>query len=223
MIFEDTADLDAAATAAVGAIFRDSGQVCIAASRLIVQQSIRAEFTKMVVEKARAMKVGDPLDLTTQVGAIASATQMNAIRAACDRAEAQGATRLTGGAQIMPDTGGYFIVPTIYDNAAPDSDLIQHEIFGPVLAMQGFETEDEAVALANGVDYGLSSGVFTADLSRAHRMIRRINAGAVHVNTYGGADVTVPLGGVSQSGNEHDKSPHAMDKFRNLKTAWIKL
>jgi len=100
---------------------------------------------------------------------------------------------------------------------------VQNEVFGPVLALQGFDTEEEAVALANGTAYGLASGVFTADLSRAHRMIRAIRAGVVHVNTYGGADVTVPLGGVGQSGNGHDKSPHAMEKFVNLKTAWIKL
>ena len=94
---------------------------------------------------------------------------------------------------------------------------------GPVVTVQAFDTEDEAVKLANDSDFGLSAGVWTSDLSRAHRMIRRIQAGVVHVNTYGGADVTVPLGGVKQSGNGHDKSLHAFDKYFDLKTAWIKL
>ena len=100
---------------------------------------------------------------------------------------------------------------------------MQNEIFGPVLAIQAFDTEDEAVRLANGTNYGLAAGVFTQNISRAHRMIESLRAGVVHVNTYGGADVTVPLGGVGQSGNGHDKSPHAMDKYRNLKTAWVQL
>jgi gamma-glutamyl-gamma-aminobutyraldehyde dehydrogenase len=223
VVFADTADLNAAADAAIGAIFRDSGQVCIAASRLIVERSIHAEFRDLLVQKAEAMVLGDPLNLTTQAGAIASSAQMEAILAACVRAQDQGATLVTGGARARDETGGFFITPTIFDDAPTTSDLIQKEIFGPVLAVQTFETEAEAVALANGTDYGLSAGVFTADLSRAHRMIAAIRAGVVHVNTYGGADATVPLGGVGQSGNGHDKSPHALDKFRNLKTAWIKL
>ena len=100
---------------------------------------------------------------------------------------------------------------------------MQQEVFGPVLAVQPFDTEDKAVALANGTSYGLAATVFTRDTSRAHRMVARLRAGVVHVNTYGGADVSVPLGGHGQSGNGHDKSPHAIDKFRNLKTAWIQL
>ena len=117
----------------------------------------------------------------------------------------------------------YYIGPTIFDNASQESQLVQNEIFGPVLAIQAFDTEDEAVRLANGTNYGLAAGVFTQNISRAHRMIESLRAGVVHVNTYGGADVTVPLGGVGQSGNGHDKSPHAMDKYRNLKTAWVQL
>ncbi|MEL7262879.1 MAG: aldehyde dehydrogenase family protein, partial [Pseudomonadota bacterium] len=138
-------------------------------------------------------------------------------------AEAAGADLRTGGRQIHTDTGGYYIAPTIFDNAPQNSALVQEEIFGPVLAAQPFDTEDQAVAMANGTSYGLAAGVFTRDMSRAHRMVGRLRAGVVHVNTYGGADITVPLGGHGQSGNGHDKSPHALDKFRNLKTAWIAL
>ena len=221
VIFADAGDLDKAAAVAVSGIFRDSGQVCIAASRLLVDRAIHADFTDRVIALAQDMRVGDPLDLTSQAGAIASEAQMTSILTACEKATAQGAELRLGGARLERE--GYYIPPTLFDNAPQDSDLIQKEIFGPVLAVQPFDSEDEAVALANGTSYGLSAGVYTRDISRAHRMVERLRAGVVHVNTYGGADVTVPLGGVGQSGNGHDKSRHAMDKFRNLKTAWVQL
>jgi len=115
------------------------------------------------------------------------------------------------------------MAPTVLANVKPSDRVFQEEVFGPVLAVTPFETEEEAVKLANDTVFGLASAVWTADLSRAHRMVRAIKAGVVHVNTYGGSDITVPLGGVKQSGNGHDKSLHAFDKFLNLKTAWIKL
>lgn len=223
VVFEDAPDLDAAAKAAANAIFRNSGQVCVAASRVLVQDTISDAFTEKLLAATAAIVPGDPLDLATQAGAIASDAQMRGVLAHCARAEEQGARRLTGGAQVLTETGGYFIAPTLFDRVSQDSDLVQHEVFGPVLAMQSFATEAEAIALANGTTYGLSSGVFTANLSRAHRMVGALNAGVVHVNTYGGSDVSVPLGGWGQSGNGHDKSPHALDKYLNLKTAWFQL
>ena len=223
VVFADTPDLDRAAAVAAGGIFRNSGQVCVAASRLLIERSIHREFVDRVISHAAAMRVGDPLDLRTNAGAIASEAQMTAILADCDRAAAQGAELRMGGSRIAVETGGYYIGPTLFDNAPQSSALVQQEVFGPVLAVQPFDTEDEAVALANGTPYGLAAAVFSRDISRAHRMVSRLRAGVVHVNTYGGADVTVPLGGHGQSGNGHDKSPHAMDKFRNLKTAWIQL
>ena len=113
--------------------------------------------------------------------------------------------------------------PTVIAGVSPKDRIAREEVFGPVLAVIPFDTEDEAVALANDTNFGLAAGVWTANLSRAHRMIARIKAGVVHVNTYGGPDITVPLGGVKQSGNGHDKSLHAFDKYLDLKTAWIKL
>ena len=222
VVFAD-ADLAAAAKAVAGGIFRDSGQVCIAASRVLVERSVHRDFVDLLVQAAEAMRLGDPLDLRTQAGAIATEAQMHKILAAIRAGEATGAALRTGGQRLLAETGGYYIGPTILDNAPQDSALVQEEIFGPVLAAQSFETEDEAVALANGTPYGLAAGVFTRDISRAHRMVGRLRAGVVHVNTYGGADMTVPLGGHGMSGNGHDKSPHALDKFRNLKTAWIAL
>ncbi|MEO9572559.1 MAG: aldehyde dehydrogenase family protein [Tateyamaria sp.] len=223
VVFADTPDLDRAAAVAAGGIFRNSGQVCVAGSRLLIERSIHAEFVERVMAHALAMRVGDPLDLRTNAGAIASEVQMNAILAACDRAVADGADLRMGGTRIAAETGGFYIGPTLFDYTPQNSALVQSEIFGPVLAVQPFDTEDEAVALANGTSYGLAAAVFTRDISRAHRMVSRLRAGVVHVNTYGGADISVPLGGHGQSGNGHDKSPHAMDKYRNLKTAWIQL
>ncbi|RUW87352.1 aldehyde dehydrogenase family protein, partial [Mesorhizobium sp. M8A.F.Ca.ET.059.01.1.1] len=139
------------------------------------------------------------------------------------RATADGASLLTGGTRIREETGGFFMAPTVFDQVAPDVALSQEEVFGPVLAITPFDDEAAAVRIANSTIYGLASGVWTSNLSRAHRMVRAIRAGVVHVNTYGGPDITVPLGGVGQSGNGHDKSPHALDKFLNLKTAWIQL
>jgi len=138
-------------------------------------------------------------------------------------AEAEGADRRTGGEQILAETGGYYMQPTVLTEVEPQHKLFQEEVFGPVLAVTRFHTEEEAIALANDSIYGLAAGVWTANLSRAHRMVASIRAGVVHVNTYGGADTTVPLGGVKQSGNGHDKSLHALDKYIDLKTAWIQL
>jgi gamma-glutamyl-gamma-aminobutyraldehyde dehydrogenase len=115
------------------------------------------------------------------------------------------------------------MAPTVVSGVRPEHRLFREEVFGPVLAVTPFRDEAEALRLANGTDYGLAAGVWTANLSRAHRMVRGIRAGVVHVNAYGGADVTVPLGGVKQSGNGHDKSLHALDKYVDLKTAWIQL
>ena len=128
-----------------------------------------------------------------------------------------------GGQRILQETGGYYMAPTVVTDVDPSHRLFREEVFGPVLSVTPFEDEAEAIRLANATDYGLAAGVWTSDLGRAHRMVRAVQAGVVHVNTYGGADITVPLGGVKQSGNGHDKSLHAFDKYLDLKTAWIKL
>ncbi|OIQ31215.1 MAG: hypothetical protein BM562_09135 [Alphaproteobacteria bacterium MedPE-SWcel] len=127
------------------------------------------------------------------------------------------------GRRLLTGSGGTYMAPTVVTGVTERTGLFQQEVFGPVLAVTGFETEAEALLLANAPDYGLAARVWTQDLSRAHRCVAAIRAGVVHVNTYGGADNTVPLGGVGQSGNGHDKSLHALEKYRDLKVAWMQM
>ncbi|MGO4482385.1 aldehyde dehydrogenase [Rhizobium sp. 2TAF27] len=223
IIFADAPDLDKAAKVAAYGIFRNSGQVCIAGSRLLVEASIAEEFAARVAKIAGSMKVGDPLDLSTETGAINSEAQLLKSMGFTERAQAEGAALLTGGGRLREETGGWFMAPTVLANVRAEMEVAREEVFGPVLSVIPFKDEDEAIRLANDTDFGLASAVWTADLSRAHRMVRALKAGIVHVNTYGGSDLTVPLGGVKQSGNGHDKSTFALDKFLDLKTAWIQL
>ncbi|THD83739.1 aldehyde dehydrogenase family protein [Aliigemmobacter aestuarii] len=223
IVFADAPDLAAAARAAATAIFRNAGQVCVAGSRLLVEASVQEPFLAELVAATGAMRVGNPLSLATQVGAVNSDGQLQGNLRFVRDARAEGGRVVTGGERVLADTGGYYMAPTVVADVAPAHRLFREEVFGPVLAVTPFTDEAEAVRLANATDYGLAAGVWTANLSRAHRMVRAIRAGVVHVNTYGGADITVPLGGVRQSGNGHDKSLHALDKYTDLKTAWIQL
>ena len=223
VVFADAPNLDEAAKVSAHGIFRNSGQVCVAGSRLLIERSIHDAFVEKLKAHAEAMKVGDPLDPTTSAGAINSQRQLEQNLHFVDEARAAGRRIVTGGERILQETGGFYMAPTIVAGVQPEDALAQHEVFGPVLAVIPFDSEEEAVRIANDTDFGLAAAVWTADLSRTHRMVKAIKAGVVHVNTYGGADVTVPLGGVKQSGNGHDKSLHAFDKFFDIKTAWIKL
>jgi gamma-glutamyl-gamma-aminobutyraldehyde dehydrogenase len=223
IVFADAPDLERAAQVSAHGIFRNSGQVCVAGSRLLVERSIHDDFVAALSRHASALKVGDPLDLSSQVGAINSMAQLEGNLGFVTDATAQGAEIALGGGRILESTGGYYMEPTVLTGVKPDNRVFREEVFGPVLAVTPFDSDDEAVAQANATDYGLSAGVWTGNLSRAHKMVAGIRSGIVHVNTYGGSDNTVPLGGVKQSGNGHDKSLHAIDKYLDLKTAWIQL
>jgi 4-(gamma-glutamylamino)butanal dehydrogenase len=223
IVFADAPDLAQAAKVSAAGIFRNAGQVCVAGSRLLVQAGVHDEFVSMLAESAQGMIVGNPLDLRTQIGAVNSLRQLEGNLRFVSDAVAEGGAVVLGGNRRLADTGGYYMDPTVITNVQPAHRLFREEVFGPVLAVTAFATEDEALQLANATDYGLAAGVWTANLSRAHRMVRGIRSGVVHVNTYGGADVTVPLGGMRQSGNGHDKSLHALHKYTDLKTAWIQL
>ncbi len=223
VVFADTKDLSEAAKVSAAGIFRNSGQVCVAGSRLLVERRVHDAFVAELAKAAAGMKVGDPLDVTTNAGAVNNERQLTQNLGFVETAQAEGGTLYQGGARLHADTGGFFMEPTIITDVAETHTIAQKEVFGPVLAVTAFDDEDHAMQLANSTDYGLAGGIWTADLSRAHRMIRAMRTGVVHVNTYGGPDVTVPMGGVKQSGNGHDKSLHAFEKFVDLKTAWIKL
>lgn len=223
IVFADAPDLSVAAKTTINGIFRNSGQICIAGSRLLVERSIHDDFVAELAKQAENLVVGDPLAEGTQIGAVHSEDQLSIALNFVERAVSEGNTLVTGGNRILSETGGTYMQPTIIGNVKPTDTLFQQEVFGPVLAVTPFDTEEEAITLANATEFGLAAAVWTAGLSRAHRMIAGIRSGLVHVNTYGGSDLTVPLGGVKQSGNGHDKSLHAMEKYTDLKTAWINL
>ncbi|SDI35728.1 gamma-glutamyl-gamma-aminobutyraldehyde dehydrogenase [Lutimaribacter saemankumensis] len=223
VVFADAPDLAQAAKVSAMGIFRNSGQVCVAGSRLLVERSIHDDFVSMLADEAKKLRVGDPLDLSSQVGAINSETQLMGNLGFVEDAIKEGNTIALGGSRILESTGGYYMEPTIITDVAPGHRVAREEVFGPVLAVTAFDSDEDALRIANSTDYGLAAGVWTSNLSRAHRMVAGIRAGVVHVNTYGGSDNTVPLGGVKQSGNGHDKSMHAFDKYFDLKTAWMQL
>jgi len=223
IIFADAPDLKQAAKVSAGGIFRNSGQVCVAGSRLIVEAPAYDEVLEHLTAAAEALTVGNPLSLASDIGAISSAVQLAQNLDFVEGARAEGGVVRTGGGQLLAESGGYYMAPTIVENVAPHMTLARQEVFGPVLAVTRFEGAEEAVAIANDSDFGLASAVWTSNLSTAHKMIGDIRAGTVFVNTYGGADITTPMGGVKQSGNGHDKSLHALDKYVDLKTAWIAL
>lgn len=223
IVFSDVADLDKAVKTSAMGIFRNSGQVCVAGSRLIVEDGIYDEFLERLTVVTEKLVVGNPLSLSSDIGAISSADQLAKDLSFVDTALAEGGRLRTGGKRIHAETGGFYMAPTIVEGVTPDMTLSREEVFGPVLAVSRFSTADEAIRLANSTDYALASAVWTSSLSKAHAMVRAIQAGVVHVNTYGGADMTVPLGGFKQSGFGRDKSLHALEKYTDLKTAWIDL
>lgn len=223
VVFADAPNLEQAAKVSAFGIFRNAGQVCVAGSRLLVERSIHPQFVEQICSIAATMKIGDPLELSTDVGAINSAAQLAKNLQFAEEAKAEGAVLRSGGHRMREETGGYYMAATVFDGVTPEMKIARDEVFGPVLSVLPFDDEEDATRIANSTVYGLASGLWTSNLSRAHRMIRALRAGVVHVNTYGGSDLTVPLGGHRQSGNGHDKSLHALDKYINLKTAWIQL
>ena len=221
IIFPDAPSLAKAAKAAVNGIFRNSGQVCISGSRLLVHRDIHDEFLALVIAETEKLTVGDPLDTASDVGAIHCIEQLEKNLSYVAKATNEGATLCAGGKRTLSQSGGYYMQPTIFCNVSADMQVAQEEVFGPLLCVIPFKNEADAVRIANATDYGLAAGIWTADLARAHRMIKTVQSGVIHVNCYGGTDMTVPLGGMKQSGNGHDKSLHGLEKYTALKTAWI--
>lgn len=222
IVFPD-ADLDRAAAMAAWAVTYNAGQICTAGARLVVHSSVKDEVLSKVLDAMAGYQPGDPLDNDAPIGAIASAKQLQNVHGIVERGLADSGQLLTGGQPVRVETGGFYYPPTVVDNVEVDSVLAQQEVFGPVLSVLEFETEEQAIAIGNATVYGLASGVWTNDLSRARRVSKALRMGTVWVNCYEEGDLTVPFGGVKQSGFGSDKSLHAMDKFTDLKTTWIEL
>ncbi|WP_338784794.1 aldehyde dehydrogenase [Streptomyces sp. DG1A-41] len=223
IVLPDAPDLDQAAATAAWGVFFNQGEMCTAPSRLLVHSSIAERITEAVVRRARELKVGDPLDPETEMGALAGRAHLDRVRDHVRHGVEEGARLRTGGERLLAETGGTYLEPTVFDRVHPGSRLAREEIFGPVLSVLAFDDLDEAVRLANATEYGLAAGLWTSDLSTAHRVSRALKAGTVWVNCYEEGDLTVPFGGMKQSGNGRDKSVHALEKYTELKTTWIQL
>ena len=223
IVFADCKDLDIAAAASAGSIFYNQGESCNAPSRLLVERSIKDVFVQKILAELSKYQPADPLDESTTMGALVDCVQMQNVLKYIASGKAQGAKLLAGGEQARTETGGFYVSPTVFDNVTNDMTIAAEEIFGPVLSIIAFDTEEEAIKIANDTEYGLAAAVWTQDISRAHLVAKRLRAGTVHVNSYDEDDITVPFGGYKQSGNGRDKSLHALEKYTELKTTWIRL
>jgi len=219
-VFAD-ANLEKAATFAAIAVFYNGGQTCTAGTRLIVEERIREQFVEMVKAQSRKWMPGDPLDPATAMGPMIDATQLKTVADYVAIGRNEGASLVSGGRQSLPESGGFYYEPTIFQAVSKDMRIAREEIFGPVLSVIGFEDAGEAVSIANDSIYGLAGAVWSNDINRAHKVAAAVRVGTMGINNYFGGDITVPFGGFKQSGNGRDKSMHAFDDYTELKTTWI--
>jgi len=220
----DLYDLDAAIDRAIGGIYDNAGQVCNAGSRLLVHRSLHDRFVERFVARTDALyRMGDPLDPATTLGPLVTQQQKQNVLQKIRRAQEQGARLVLGTQTQTPHAAGAYVPPTLLVDAAQHMDIVQQETFGPVTSVQAFDTEDQAIAMANDSIYGLAASVWTADLKTAHRVVGALQAGVIWVNCFGDGDMTQPFGGYKQSGNARDKYKDSMLSYMQTKSAWFNL
>jgi aldehyde dehydrogenase (NAD+) len=218
IIFPD-ADLEAAVKAASAGIFFNSGQVCSAGSRILVHEAVYDEVVERLIVRANAVRVGNPRDRGTAMGPLVSSIQMKRVLDYIEVGQREGARLVAGGTRL--GERGYFVKPTVFADVEHDMRISQEEIFGPVAAVIRFTDEEHAIRLANGTRYSLAAGVWSADIGRVHRFIRRLKAGTVWVNTFGPTDVRLPWGGAGDSGFGREHGDTAIENFTEPKAVWI--
>lgn len=221
LVFDD-ADLESTCNAVIAGIFAATGQSCVAGSRLIVQRGIHDALVERLTARARAIRIGDPQDMATEMGPLATRRQLEHIQRVLDASIEAGGRVVTGGSQPEGLAAGHYFLPTIVDCPNVKVPSVMEELFGPVLSVVMFDTEAEAIALANDTKYGLASGVFTGDLTRAHRLTRALRAGIVWVNTYRAVSPIVPFGGYGLSGLGREGGFEAVLEYTRTKSVWIR-
>ena len=217
IVLPDCPDLDRAAKTAAGAIFYNMGEMCTAGSRLLVHRDIKDVFLDKLVAAARSYAPGNPLDPKTSMGAIVDQVQLDRVLGYIEAGRAE-AKLLHGGARVQQESGGFYIEPTVFDVSKPDAKIAREEIFGPVLSVITFDTIDEAVQIANDSDYGLAAAVWTANLTTAHEVSRRLRAGTVWVNGHGPVDANMPFGGFKNSGLGREHGRVGLEMYTELKS-----
>ena len=223
IVFADSA-MDAAVKGAINGIFYGKGEVCCAGSRLFVEKKVEDEFLTKLVEYSKKLKLGDPLDPKTRLGAIVSEKQMNTVLGYIEAGKSEGAKLLAGGKRAAVNGDhGYFIEPTIFGGVDNNMKIAQEEIFGPVLATLSFDDIDQVSELANKNIYGLAAAIWTNDIRKAHQLSRKLKAGTVWINTYGVMDAALPFGGYKQSGFGRELGMHAIEHYTELKTVWMSM
>jgi aldehyde dehydrogenase (NAD+) len=219
------ADLDRAVPVAAMSVFANSGQICIAGSRLFVERVIHDEFVERLAAYAKGLRIGDGIDPATEIGPLVSEKQLQRVVSYLEAGTAEGATLVTGGTRLVEGSlaAGNFVAPTVFSGVSDDMRIAREEIFGPVISALPFDTIDEAVERANNTPYGLAAGVFTRNVATAHQLSRKIRAGSVWVNTYHAIDPAVPFGGYKMSGYGREGGAEHLDEYLNTKGVFIKI
>jgi len=222
IVFAD-ADIDNAVSGAMLANFYSSGQVCSNGTRVFVQRSILARFLDRLTERTRALRVGDPLDPATQIGPLVSEAQMDLVLGHIARAKGEGVRLVMGGRRLSEGAlaHGFFVEPTIFEATDDSAAIVRDEVFGPVMTVLGFDDEAEVIARANDTEFGLAASVFTQDLTRAHRVIAKLDAGTCWINQYNVTPVEMPFGGVKASGIGRENGLAAIEHYTRIKSVYV--